>query len=88
MHRVIAPSARIEQTRRRLARLRVEEPVDRITLPRAGRTRAWFPTSYGVQLASEWPEMRGRRAHQDRVRSDRRAWRRCRLPAEAGRYIS
>ncbi|MEV1066123.1 replication-relaxation family protein [Streptomyces sp. NPDC050263] len=61
MHRVIAPSVRIEQTRRRLARLRAEGVVDRITLPQAGRTRGRFPTSYGVQLASEWPELRGRR---------------------------
>ncbi|MFJ9481472.1 replication-relaxation family protein [Streptomyces mirabilis] len=61
MHRVIAPSVRIEQTRRRLARLREEGLVDRITLPQAGRTRVWFPTSYAVQLASEWPEMRGHR---------------------------
>ncbi|MFF7888602.1 replication-relaxation family protein [Streptomyces sp. NPDC020794] len=61
MHRVIAPDVRIEQTRRRLARLGSEGLVDRITLPRAGRTRVWFPTPYGVQLASEWPEMRGRR---------------------------
>ncbi|WEP01055.1 replication-relaxation family protein (plasmid) [Streptomyces sp. FXJ1.172] len=61
MHRVIAPEVRIEQTRRRLARLRVEGLVDRITLPQAGRTRVWFPTAYGVQLAFEWPEMRGRR---------------------------
>ncbi|MEU3787724.1 replication-relaxation family protein [Streptomyces sp900129855] len=60
MHRVIAPEVRIEQTRRRLARLRVEGLVDRITLPQAGRTRVWFPTSHGVQLACEWPEMRGR----------------------------
>ncbi|WSX07686.1 replication-relaxation family protein [Streptomyces sp. NBC_00988] len=61
MHRVIAPEVRIEQTRRRLARLRGEGLVDRITLPQAGRTRVWFPTAYGVQLASEWPELRGRR---------------------------
>ncbi|MCX4427027.1 replication-relaxation family protein [Streptomyces mirabilis] len=61
MHRVIAPEVRIEQTRRRLARLRAEGLVDRITLPQAGRTRVWFPTPYGVQLASEWPEMRGHR---------------------------
>jgi hypothetical protein len=61
MHRVIAPSVRIEQTRRRLARLRAEGLVDRITLPQAGRLRVWFPTPYGVQLASEWPEMRGNR---------------------------
>ncbi|MFJ9822636.1 replication-relaxation family protein [Streptomyces sp. NPDC101151] len=61
MHRVIAPMVRIEQTRRRLARLRAEGLVDRITLPQAGRTRVWFPTSYGVQLTSEWPEMRGHR---------------------------
>ncbi|MFD7603184.1 replication-relaxation family protein [Streptomyces mirabilis] len=61
MHRVIAPEVRIEQTRRRLARLRAEGLVDRITLPQAGRTRVWFPTAYGAQLASEWPEMRGHR---------------------------
>ncbi|MFB8249104.1 replication-relaxation family protein [Streptomyces sp. NPDC055952] len=61
MHRVIAPEVRIEQTRRRLARLREEGLVDRITLPQAGRTRVWFPTAYGVQLASERPEMRWRR---------------------------
>ncbi|MBP2056368.1 hypothetical protein J2Z21_009386 [Streptomyces griseochromogenes] len=60
-HRVIAPEVRIEQTRRRLARLRDEGLVDRITLPQAGRTRVWFPTPYGVHLASEWPEMRGHR---------------------------
>ncbi|MFE4414685.1 replication-relaxation family protein [Streptomyces sp. NPDC056821] len=51
MHRVIAPSVRIEQTRRRLARLHAEGLVDRITLPQAGRTRVWFPIQYGVQLA-------------------------------------
>ncbi|MFF4903215.1 replication-relaxation family protein [Streptomyces sp. NPDC001068] len=61
MHRVIAPGVRIEQTRRRLARLRVEGLVERITLPQAGRTRVWFPTEYGVRLACEWPELRGRR---------------------------
>ncbi|MCM2424103.1 hypothetical protein [Streptomyces sp. RKAG293] len=39
MHRVTAPCVRIGQTWRRLPRLRVEGPVDRITLPRAGWTR-------------------------------------------------
>ncbi|OQR61989.1 hypothetical protein B6E66_21760 [Streptomyces maremycinicus] len=61
MHQIIAPSVRIEQTRRRLAKLRTEGLIDRITLPQAGRTRVWFPTRYGVQVASEWPELRGRR---------------------------
>ncbi|MFI6358487.1 replication-relaxation family protein [Streptomyces sp. NPDC050743] len=61
MHRVIAPEVRIEQTRRRLAKMRHEGLIDRITLPQSGRLRAWFPTSYGVQIASEWPELRGRR---------------------------
>ncbi|WP_256725976.1 replication-relaxation family protein [Streptomyces sp. IMTB 2501] len=61
MHRVTAPEVRIEQTRRRLARLRVEGLVDRITLPHAGRTRVWFPTLYGAQLACEWPALCGRR---------------------------
>ncbi|WP_406446328.1 replication-relaxation family protein [Streptomyces sp. NBC_01613] len=61
MHRLIAPGVRREQTRRRLAKLREEGLVDRITLPQAGRLRVWFPTSYGVRIASEWPELRGRR---------------------------
>ncbi|MFI5679982.1 replication-relaxation family protein [Streptomyces cellulosae] len=61
MHLVIASGVRIEQTRRRLAKLRSEGLVDRITLPRAGRTRVWFPTQYGVQVAGEWPELRERR---------------------------
>ncbi|WP_151483763.1 replication-relaxation family protein [Streptomyces albicerus] len=61
MHRVIAPGVRSEQTRRRLAKLREEGLIDRITLPRAGRLRVWFPTSYGVQVACEWPELRGQR---------------------------
>ncbi|MFF4795645.1 replication-relaxation family protein [Streptomyces sp. NPDC001276] len=61
MHRVIAPEVRIEQTRRRLARLRTQGLVDRITLPQSGRTRVWFPTPYGVELASEWPELRWHR---------------------------
>ncbi|MEU1457368.1 replication-relaxation family protein [Streptomyces avermitilis] len=62
MHQIIAPGVRIEQTRRRLVKLRAEGLADRITLPRAGRTRVWFPTGYGIQIASEWPELRGRRA--------------------------
>ncbi|MEU0947228.1 replication-relaxation family protein [Streptomyces canus] len=61
MHWVIASGVRIEQTRRRLARLREEGLIDRITLPHAGRRRVWFPTSYGVRLACVWPELRGRR---------------------------
>ncbi|WP_371664655.1 replication-relaxation family protein [Streptomyces sp. NBC_00280] len=61
IHQVIVPWVRIEQTRRRPARRRVEGLVDRITLPQAGRTRMWLPTVYGVQLASERPEMRGHR---------------------------
>ncbi|MER6233366.1 replication-relaxation family protein [Streptomyces sp. NPDC001663] len=59
MHLVIAPGVRAEQTRRRLAKLRDEGLVDRITLPRAGRSRVWFATQYGVDVASEWPEFRG-----------------------------
>ncbi|MET7458233.1 replication-relaxation family protein [Streptomyces sp. NPDC005574] len=61
MHQIIAPAVRIEQTRRRLAKLKTEGLIDRITLPQAGRTRVWFPSQYGVQVASEWPELRGRR---------------------------
>ncbi|MFG2944667.1 replication-relaxation family protein [Streptomyces adustus] len=58
LHGVIAPWVRIEQTRRRLVKLREEGLVRSVTLPRAGRHRAWFATRYGVQVASEWPELR------------------------------
>ncbi|MFF4829918.1 replication-relaxation family protein [Streptomyces sp. NPDC001312] len=61
MHLILSPGVRIEQTRRRLAKLRAEGLVDRITLPQRGRLRGWFPTQYGVQVACEWPELRGRR---------------------------
>ncbi|MFF0000739.1 replication-relaxation family protein [Streptomyces avermitilis] len=61
MHQILTPEVRIEQTRRRLTKLRAEGVVDRVTLPRAGRTRVWFPIKYGVQTASEWPELRGLR---------------------------
>ncbi|GHB79157.1 hypothetical protein GCM10010377_81480 [Streptomyces viridiviolaceus] len=58
LHLLIAPEVRIEQTRRRLVKLRSEGLIDRITLPQAGRTRAWFVTQYGAQIAAEWPELR------------------------------
>ncbi|MEW2080027.1 replication-relaxation family protein [Streptomyces sp. NPDC017966] len=61
MHLILSPDVRIEQTRRRLAKLRGEGLIDRVTLPQAGRTRVWHPTRYGAQVASEWPELRGRR---------------------------
>ncbi|MDH6522015.1 hypothetical protein M2163_000990 [Streptomyces sp. SAI-135] len=57
----VAPGVRMEPTRRQLAWLREEGLVDRITLPQAGRRRVWFPTCYGVRVAGEWPELRGRR---------------------------
>ncbi|USQ89885.1 replication-relaxation family protein (plasmid) [Streptomyces phaeoluteigriseus] len=71
VHLVCSPGVRIERSRRRLVKLRGEGLVDRITLPQAGRTRVWFPTAYGVQVASQWPELRGRRA--SRTVSDRTA---------------
>ncbi|MGC9479253.1 replication-relaxation family protein [Streptomyces sp. WG4] len=71
MHLLIASGVRIEQTRRRLAKLREEGLVDRVTLPQAGRTRCWFLTQYGTQIASEWPELRDWRP--SRTVSDRTA---------------
>ncbi|MFF4527604.1 replication-relaxation family protein [Streptomyces bluensis] len=71
IHLLLAPDVRIEQTRRRLTKLRTEGLLDRVTLPQAGRTRVWFPTGYGVQVASGWPELRGRRP--PRTVSDRTA---------------
>ncbi|MGV9351842.1 replication-relaxation family protein [Streptomyces spiralis] len=71
MHLILNPKVRIEQTRRRLAKLRAEGLVDRITLPQRGRLRVWFPTAYGVQVAGEFPELRGHRP--SRTVSDRTA---------------
>ncbi|MFF8868132.1 replication-relaxation family protein [Streptomyces sp. NPDC015139] len=71
MHLILSPDVRIEQTRRRLLKLRAEGLIDRVTLPQAGRTRVWHPTSYGVQIASAWPELRGRRP--PRTATDRTA---------------
>ncbi|MFI6931604.1 hypothetical protein [Streptomyces sp. NPDC050287] len=71
MHRVIAPSVRTRQTGRRLARLRAEVLVDRITLPQAGRTRVWFP--HLVRRTTRLRVARDERpALQNRVRSDHR----------------
>nr|WP_282190409.1 hypothetical protein [Streptomyces sp. RLB1-33] len=43
MHRVIAPEVRIEQTRRRLARLRADGLVDRITCRRPDEPECGSP---------------------------------------------
>ncbi|MEV5646363.1 replication-relaxation family protein, partial [Streptomyces flaveolus] len=61
MHLILSPDVGIEQTRRRLVKLRGEGLIDRVTLPQAGRMRVWCATRYGAQVASEWPELRGRR---------------------------
>ncbi|KAA0927007.1 replication-relaxation family protein [Streptomyces apricus] len=58
LHLLTAPRVRIEQTRRRLMKLREEGLVDRITLAQAGRTRVWFATGYGARIAATWPELR------------------------------
>ncbi|MFC7015989.1 replication-relaxation family protein [Streptomyces viridiviolaceus] len=57
-HLLLTPRVRIEQTRRRLVKLRSEGLIDRVTLLQAGRTWVWFVTKYGAQVASEWPGLR------------------------------
>ncbi|MEV5646301.1 replication-relaxation family protein [Streptomyces flaveolus] len=61
MHLILSPDVGIEQTRRRLVKLRGEGLIDRSTLPQAGRMRVWHAAQYGAQVASGWPELRGRR---------------------------
>ncbi|MEV5646542.1 replication-relaxation family protein [Streptomyces flaveolus] len=61
MHLILSPHVQIEQTRRRLVKLRGEGLIDRVTLPQAGRMRVWYAIRYGAQVAAEWPELRGRR---------------------------
>ncbi|MGW4659999.1 replication-relaxation family protein [Streptomyces sp. NPDC004279] len=71
VHLMISPTVRIEQTRRRLVKLRTEGLIDRVTLPQAGRTRVWFVTHYGAEVASRWPELRDWRP--PRLAADRTA---------------
>ncbi|MGV9606054.1 replication-relaxation family protein [Streptomyces sp. NPDC003631] len=71
VHLMISPTVRIEQTRRRLVKLRTEGLIDRVTLPQAGRTRVWFVTHYGAEVASGWPELRDWRP--PRLAADRTA---------------
>ncbi|TRO56069.1 replication-relaxation family protein [Streptomyces sp. IB201691-2A2] len=71
LHLLIAPGVRVEQTRRRMAKLRGEGLVDRVTLAQAGRTRVWFVTEYGAQVAAQLPELRDWQA--PRLASDRTA---------------
>ncbi|WAU78403.1 replication-relaxation family protein (plasmid) [Streptomyces sp. Qhu-G9] len=71
LHLLTAPGVRIEQTRRRMAKLRLEGLVDRVTLAQAGRTRVWFVTEYGARVAAQLPELRGWQA--PRLASDRTA---------------
>ncbi|MER6678937.1 replication-relaxation family protein [Streptomyces sp. NPDC000983] len=59
MHLLTAPKLQADQTRRSLVKLQSEGLVNRIALPQAGRMRLWFPTPFGMQVASEWPELRG-----------------------------
>ncbi|MCG8968780.1 replication-relaxation family protein [Streptomyces sp. CL12-4] len=60
-HLILSTDVRIEQTRRRLMKLRGEGLIDRSALPQAGRTRVWHAAQYGAQVAAGWPELRGRR---------------------------
>ncbi|GAA2623864.1 hypothetical protein [Streptomyces vastus] len=55
LHWMIDSEVRIEQTRRRLARLREEGLFDRINLLQAGRIRvmASHSVQYSVQLVAE-----------------------------------
>ncbi|MGX4694725.1 hypothetical protein [Streptomyces sp. JNUCC 63] len=49
MHLILNPQVRIEQTRRRPAKLRTEGLVDRITLPQAGGPGCGFPPGTGCR---------------------------------------
>jgi len=94
LHRLLAPDVRVEQTRRRLAKLRGEGLVDRVTLPQAGRLRAnsrpstgcgWRRSgrNYGAGGHPGWwlpaPVPERRRTADQEQPGQREAWRR--LPA-------
>ncbi|MEU6237793.1 replication-relaxation family protein [Kitasatospora sp. NPDC047058] len=53
------PNSKPELMRRRLRRLKVEGLVEDVTLPQAGKLRAWFPTERGARIAARFPELEG-----------------------------
>ncbi|MDH6107850.1 DNA-binding HxlR family transcriptional regulator [Kitasatospora sp. MAP12-15] len=53
------PGSRPELMRRRLRRLKDEGLVEDVTLPQAGKLRAWFLTERGARIAARFPELEG-----------------------------
>ncbi|MER5642149.1 replication-relaxation family protein [Kitasatospora sp. NPDC002227] len=64
LHQLHGGTALIKQTQKRLTRLHTEGLADFVTLPQAGRAKAWHLTAQGAAVAATFPEAR---------RSDHRA---------------
>lgn len=60
LHQMLAPSTPRSVTSRMLSRLLTDKLITYSVLPRAHGTRLWFLTHRGAQVATLWPELRGR----------------------------
>ncbi|MFI9366768.1 replication-relaxation family protein [Kitasatospora sp. NPDC053057] len=58
LHQLHGGAAGIKQTQRRLTRLHVDGLADFVTLPQAGRAKAWHLTAQGAAVAATFPEAR------------------------------
>ncbi|MGW4897192.1 replication-relaxation family protein [Kitasatospora sp. NPDC004240] len=56
LHQLHGGAAGIKQTQKRLTRLQAEGPTEFVTLPRAGRAKAWHLTAAGSAVTATFPE--------------------------------
>ncbi|MFJ7250179.1 replication-relaxation family protein [Kitasatospora sp. NPDC098652] len=58
LHQLHGGTALIKQTQKRLTRLHADGLADFVTLPQAGRAKAWHLTAQGAAVAATFPEAR------------------------------
>ncbi|MFE7529364.1 replication-relaxation family protein [Kitasatospora sp. NPDC057542] len=58
LHQLHGGTAGIKQTQKRLTRLHTDGLADFVTLPQAGRAKAWHLTAQGAAVAATFPEAR------------------------------
>ncbi|WP_369185863.1 replication-relaxation family protein [Streptomyces sp. Y1] len=71
LHQLHGGTAGIKQTQKRLTRLHTDGLADFVTLPQAGRAKAWHLTAQGAAVAATFPE--ARRTHAQTLDSEQLA---------------
>ncbi|MFE4977748.1 replication-relaxation family protein [Kitasatospora sp. NPDC056651] len=58
LHQLHGGQAGLKQTQKRMSRLHAEGLAEFVTLPQAGRTKAWHLTAAGAAVSATFPEAR------------------------------